>query len=93
MSQGLLGANWGDGHATDAEYVNKLPANANPNAFYKKLMSAPYINNAIISTHIYGCVCFQARSFVTLKNKLNWFLGRLIAYPVLNEPLSHAGRQ
>ena len=54
MSQGGLGANWGDGHATDASLMSRVPANANPNAFYKELVNAAYANNAIISTHVYG---------------------------------------
>ena len=32
----------------------QVPPNANPNAFYTELVTAPYVNNAIISTHIYG---------------------------------------
>ena len=54
-AQGLLGANWGDGHATDASLVSRLPASSNPNPFYSQLVNAPYANNAIISTHVYGC--------------------------------------
>ena len=59
MSQGGLGANWGDGHATDASLMSRVPANANPNAFYKELVNAAYANNAIISTHVYGCASFS----------------------------------
>ena len=55
MAQGSLGANWGDGHATAANLVASLPSNADPNAFYKQLVNAPYAGNAIISTHVYGC--------------------------------------
>ncbi len=32
----------------------QISPNANPNAFYTELVTAPYVNNAIISTHIYG---------------------------------------
>ena len=55
MAQGGLGANWGDGHATDAGLLTRVPTNANPNPFYQQLVNAPYANNAIISTHVYGC--------------------------------------
>lgn len=56
MAQSQLHANWGDGHTTDANLVKQLPSNADPNPFYKKLVNAPYANNAIISAHVYGCV-------------------------------------
>ena len=55
MAQGGLGANWGDGHATDASLMSRIAANANPNTFYQQLVTAQYANNAIISTHVYGC--------------------------------------
>ena len=32
----------------------QISPNSNPNAFYTELVTAPYANNAIISTHIYG---------------------------------------
>ena len=53
MAQGSLGANWGDGHATDAGLMTMVSPNADPNAFYKQLLSAPYAGNAIISAHVY----------------------------------------
>ena len=62
MAQGLLGANWGDGHATDASLVSRLPASSNPNPFYSQLVNAPYANNAIISTHVYGCASIPSWS-------------------------------
>ena len=35
--------------------MSRVPSNADPNAFYKQLVNAPYAGNAIISTHVYGC--------------------------------------
>jgi hypothetical protein len=54
MAQGPLGANWGDGHFTDASLVRQLPASSDPNPFYKQLVNSAYAKNAIISTHVYG---------------------------------------
>lgn len=54
MAQSGLGANWGDGFATEAGLMSKIALNANPNAFFQELVNAPYANNAIISPHVYG---------------------------------------
>ena len=59
MAQSNLGANWGDGHATDAGSMAKINPDANPNAFYQQLLVSAYASNAIISTHIYGCALFS----------------------------------
>lgn len=56
MAQGGIGANWGDGHATDASLLARLSSTADPNPFYQQLVNALYANNAIMSTHVYGCL-------------------------------------
>ena len=55
MAQSAVGANWGDGHATDAHSMDIVPANADPNKFYQQLVTSHYAQNAIISPHAYGC--------------------------------------
>ena len=51
----------------------QISPNANPNAFYTELVTAPYVNNAIISTHIYGpSVTHAATNFSGAG--LNWRL-------------------
>ena len=44
------------GHTFRGVFRQPFPyaPNANPNAFYTELVTAPYVNNAIISTHVYG---------------------------------------
>ena len=54
MAQSGLGANWGDGHTTDVSLLTRVPPAADPNHFYRTLLNAPYANNAIMSTHVYG---------------------------------------
>lgn len=44
-SQGLLGANWGDGFNTDALSVaalNRAAPGSDPNPFFRQLLGAPY---------------------------------------------------
>lgn len=44
-SQGLLGANWGDGMATDPLAVaalNKVAPGSDPNPFFRQVLKAPY---------------------------------------------------
>ncbi len=51
----------------------QVSANANPNAFYTELVTAPYANNAIISTHIYGPSVTHASTNYS-GSGLNWRL-------------------
>ena len=50
--QAALGANWGDGFATDDVTVSQ--GISNPKNFFTRLFSAPYLNQIVISPHIYG---------------------------------------
>ena len=50
--QAALGANWGDGFATDDATVSQ--GISNPKNFFTQLLSAPYLNQIVISPHIYG---------------------------------------
>jgi len=55
-SQGLLGANWGDGFNTDALSVaalNRAAPGSDPNPFFRQLLGAPYRKNLIVSPHVY----------------------------------------
>ena len=51
----------------------QVPPNANPNAFYTELVTAPYANNAIISTHVYGPSVTHATTNYS-GSGLNWRL-------------------
>jgi hypothetical protein len=79
----------------------QISPSANPNAFYTQLVTAPYVNNAIISTHIYGPSVTHATtnySGAGLDWRLSYSFGmktlsvRLFsAYSLLqNLPLNHA---
>ncbi|CEG56012.1 glycoside hydrolase family 5 protein [Legionella fallonii] len=50
--QAALGANWGDGFATDDVTVSQ--GISNPKNLFTQLLSAPYLNQIVISPHIYG---------------------------------------
>ncbi len=51
----------------------QVSPNANPNAFYTELVTAPYANNAIISTHVYGPSVTHATTNYS-GSGLNWRL-------------------
>jgi aryl-phospho-beta-D-glucosidase BglC (GH1 family) len=50
--QGGIGANWGDGFATDHNLIvqNGL---SDPNPFFQALLQKPYANQVVISPHVY----------------------------------------
>ena len=51
----------------------QISPNANPNTFYTELVTAPYANNAIISTHVYGPSVTHATTNYS-GSGLNWRL-------------------
>lgn len=50
--QGGIGANWGDGFATDPILISQYGL-SDPNAFFQALFSKPYLNQVVISPHVY----------------------------------------
>lgn len=50
--QGGIGANWGDGFATDPALIAQYGL-SDPNPFFKALLTKPYINQVVISPHVY----------------------------------------
>ncbi|WP_058534810.1 cellulase family glycosylhydrolase [Legionella saoudiensis] len=50
--QSSLGSNWGDGFATDSATVSQ--GISNPKNFFTHLMSQPFLDQIVISPHIYG---------------------------------------
>lgn len=50
--QGGIGANWGDGFATDPTLVSQNGLSS-PKAFFDALMTKPYLNQVVISPHVY----------------------------------------
>lgn len=50
--QGGIGANWGDGFATDPTLITQNGL-SDPNPFFKALMTKPYLNQVVISPHVY----------------------------------------
>lgn len=51
-AQGALKSNWGDGFATDDAAVAQ--GVSNPKAFFTQLINKPYVNQIVISPHMYG---------------------------------------
>ena len=51
-AQSALGSNWGDGFATDDATVSQNISN--PKNFFIQLVAQPFINQIVISPHIYG---------------------------------------
>lgn len=51
-AQGALNANWGDGFATDAATVSQ--GISNPKNFFTQLATQSYLNQIVISPHVYG---------------------------------------
>ena len=51
----------------------QIAPEANPNAFYTQLVTAPYVGNAIISTHVYGPSVTHAKTNYSGVG-LNWRL-------------------
>lgn len=45
-----IGANFGDGFATDPNLINGM---SNPTLFFDTLLTKPYVNHVVISPHIY----------------------------------------
>lgn len=52
VAQGTLESNWGDGFATDDDAVNR--GVSNPRNYFKQLLNQPYLNQIVISPHVYG---------------------------------------
>jgi aryl-phospho-beta-D-glucosidase BglC (GH1 family) len=50
--QSGLNANWGDGFATDPQLIAQKGL-SDPNPFFTKLIDKPYVNQVVISPHIY----------------------------------------
>lgn len=50
--QGGINANWGDGFATDPQAISQYGL-SNPNPFFQALMTKPYVNQVVLSPHIY----------------------------------------
>jgi aryl-phospho-beta-D-glucosidase BglC (GH1 family) len=50
--QGGINANWGDGFATDAELIKRCGL-SDPNPFFKALLNKPYVDQVVISPHVY----------------------------------------
>lgn len=50
--QGDIGANWGDGFATDSDLLSQNGL-SNPTAFFDALLSKPYVDQVVISPHVY----------------------------------------
>ena len=48
--QGDIGANWGDGFATNPNLLGSL---SNPKSFFDTLLTKPYVNQVVISPHVY----------------------------------------
>ncbi|WP_068470682.1 cellulase family glycosylhydrolase [Candidatus Protochlamydia phocaeensis] len=50
--QGGIGANWGDGFATDPQLIQQNGL-SDPNPFFQALLQKPYLNQVVISPHVY----------------------------------------
>ncbi|MBA2727273.1 MAG: cellulase family glycosylhydrolase [Parachlamydiaceae bacterium] len=50
--QGSIGANWGDGFATDPTLISANGL-SNPKSFFDTLLTKPYLNQVVISPHVY----------------------------------------
>lgn len=50
--QGGIGANWGDGFATNSQLISQNGL-SDPNPFFQALMQKPYLNQVVISPHVY----------------------------------------
>lgn len=51
-AQGGIGANWGDGFATDHNLIAQNGL-SDPNPFFQTLLHKPYLNQVVISPHVY----------------------------------------
>jgi len=77
--QGGIGANWGDGFATDPTLISQNGL-SDPNPFFKALMQKPYLNQVVISPHVYPPTITGATTDYTgtgLWNRLNESFGYL----------------
>ncbi len=50
--QGGINANWGDGFTTDPDLIKKCGL-SDPNPFFQALLHKPYVNQIVISPHVY----------------------------------------
>ncbi len=50
--QGGIGANWGDGFATDPTLISQNGL-SDPRPFFNSLLQKPYLNQVVISPHVY----------------------------------------
>lgn len=50
--QGGINANWGDGFATDVDLIRKSGL-SDPNPFFQALLEKPYVDQVVISPHVY----------------------------------------
>lgn len=77
--QGGINANWGDGFATDSELIKKCGL-SDPNPFFQELLHKPYVNQVVISPHVYppSVTHIVKDSFGTgLWNRLSFSFGYL----------------
>jgi hypothetical protein len=50
--QGQIGCNWGDGFCTDPNLIAQYGL-SDPNPFFQQLLTKPYLNQVVISPHVY----------------------------------------
>lgn len=77
--QGGIGANWGDGFATDASVI-QASGLSDPNSFFTQLAAKPYVNQVVLSPHIYPPSVTNATSNYSgsgLYNRLSTSFGTL----------------
>lgn len=77
--QSGINANWGDGFATDRNLIKKHGL-SDPNSFFEELLQKPYLDQVVISPHIYPpSVTFTHQDFVGpgLWNRLSSSFGYL----------------
>ncbi|MBA3237641.1 MAG: cellulase family glycosylhydrolase [Parachlamydiaceae bacterium] len=77
--QSGINANWGDGFATDENLI-KQGGLSDPNPFFQALLHKPYVNQVVISPHVYPpSVTYATKDYVGkgLWNRLSSSFGYL----------------